>query len=185
MENIALFLLDIVQNSIEAQASSISIDIEKVEVNQQLRITIADNGQGISNKNIDKILNPFYTSRTTRKVGMGLPLLKQHVEQTGGYLHIISEVGRGTTVTFAFNLWHIDCPPPGNFADVLSTLIAANPQINFYACIRSEPRTFSFESKRFFEIFDGIPISQGELRQYLLSFLSENMEWLFLSNCTT
>ncbi|MGC8803920.1 MAG: hypothetical protein ACP5PS_09170, partial [Bacteroidales bacterium] len=79
-------------------------------------------------------------------------------------------------------LWHIDCPPPGNIADVLSTLITVNPQINFYVCIRSGLRTFSFESKKIREIFNGIPVFQSELRQYLFSFLSENMECFFISN---
>ncbi|HOK52610.1 MAG: ATP-binding protein [Bacteroidales bacterium] len=185
MENIALHILDIVQNAIEAGATRISIEIEKNDTNRHLRVMITDNGRGMSEEMITRALDPFYTSRTTRKVGIGLPLLKQQVEQTGGFLHIISQPHKGTTVSFGFNLEHIDCPPLGNIADVCSTLFIVNPQIDFYLHVSNGKCTFTCESKKILEIFDRLPLSQGELRQYIYSFLKENMDWLVQSKCTT
>lgn len=182
MENIALHLLDIIQNSIEAQSSHIAVEIEKDSITRQLRITVTDNGCGMSEQAIGKALDPFYTSRTTRKVGMGLPMLKQQVEQTGGFLHVISEVNKGTTVSFCFNLWHIDCPPIGNLTDIMSTLFVVNPKINFLLSVTNGVFSFTCESNQILEIFKDIPLSQQELRQYIFQFLSENMDWLINQN---
>jgi|YNPNPStandDraft_1061719.scaffolds.fasta_scaffold00355_6 hypothetical protein len=182
MENIALHLLDIIQNSIEAQSSHIAVEIEKDSITRQLRITVTDNGKGMSEQTINNALDPFYTSRTTRKVGMGLPLLKQQAEQTGGFLLITSELNKGTTVSFCFHLAHIDCPPIGDLADIMSTLFVVNPEINFSLCVRNGVFSFSCESKQILGIFKDLPLSQKELRQYIFQFLSENMNWLIHQN---
>ncbi|MCX7985361.1 MAG: ATP-binding protein [Bacteroidales bacterium] len=184
MENIALHMLDIVQNSIEANASRIYIEIEKDTTKQKLCITISDNGRGMNKEEIAKVLDPFYTSRTTRKVGMGLSLLKQQVDQTGGCLQIISEQNKGTSTKFCFNLSHIDCPPMGNFEDSISTFITVNPDIELILKVSCATKTFLFESKKFLEIFEGLPLTQSELRKYLYDFLSENMSWIYLTECT-
>jgi hypothetical protein len=177
MESIALHLLDIVENSIDAKASRIEIEISRDE-KQTLYITITDNGKGMTSEELEKACNPFYTSRTTRKVGIGLSLLKQHVEETEGFLKIESEKNVGTKISFAFNLWHIDCVPLGDLDDVLSTLIAVNPSICFFITIKFDNKVFSIDSKSIYEIFKDIPVSQNDIKNMTQQLIKENIEGL-------
>ena len=107
MNEIALHVLDITENSISAGATLIFIQINELEVADNYEVIISDNGKGISPEMLNKVTDAFVTSRTTRKVGLGLPLLKQNAEQTGGSFTIQSEVGKGTITTAIFKLNNI------------------------------------------------------------------------------
>ena len=127
----SLHILDIVENSIRAKASRIEIKVVEDTRKDLLTIEIKDNGQGIDEETIKKVVDPFFTTRTTRKVGLGLPLLSQAARESGGDVEIESKVGRGTRVKATFGYSHIDRKPLGNMEKTLITLIAGNPEVDF------------------------------------------------------
>jgi len=130
MEDLSLHILDIVENSITAKASRIKIKVVEDIRKDLLTIEIKDNGQGIDDETIKKVLDPFFTTRTTRKVGLGLPLLSQTARESGGDVKIESKVGRGTRVKATFGYSHIDRKPLGNMEKTLTTLIIGNPEVD-------------------------------------------------------
>ncbi len=131
MEDLSLHILDIVENSIGAKASMIKIRVVEDRSQDLLTIEIKDNGQGIDEETVKKVLDPFFTTRTTRKVGLGLPLLRQAARESGGDVEIESKVGRGTRVKATFGYSHIDRKPLGNMKATLTTLIVGNPEVDF------------------------------------------------------
>ncbi len=142
MKDISLHVLDIVQNSISAGASFIDIGVFEDTGENSFRVRIGDNGRGMSSEVIQKVTDPYYTSRTTRRVGLGIPLLKQNAEQCEGCLIIESEQGKGTLIEAVFVHDHIDRPSLGDIAGVFVLLISANPEIRFrYAHIRMVSNT--------------------------------------------
>ena len=131
MEDLSLHILDIVENSIAAGAKNISIKIIEEKKKDLLAVEITDNGRGMDKKTLKKVLDPFYTTRNTRKVGLGLPLLAQSAEESGGSIKIESEPRKKTTVKATFGYSHIDRKPLGDVGETLKVLIAGNPDIDF------------------------------------------------------
>ena len=138
MKELSLNILDIVQNSISAEASLIEILL--TETDETLRITIKDDGRGMSQEFLATVMDPFSTTRKTRKVGMGIPLFKLAAEQTGGDLVIESSVvpPTGTTLSARFRMDHLDCVPVGDYASSIVTLIQGSPDIDFLFEYRRE-----------------------------------------------
>jgi phosphoglycerate-specific signal transduction histidine kinase len=147
MTEIALHILDIIQNSIAANAKNVEVIIIESIEKDILEIRIIDNGKGIDSNLIEKVTDPFFTSRTTRKVGLGLSLFKQSAEQTGGSLKIESEVGKGTTVSVVYKLSNIDRPPLGDIAGVMCLLVSANPVLDFKYTHCTDIEKYEFDSK--------------------------------------
>jgi len=131
MEDLSLHILDIVENSIRAKASTIMIKVVEDIEKDLLTIEIRDNGQGMDEETVKKVLDPFFTTRTTRKVGLGLSLLGQAARESGGNIEIESEPSRGTRVLATFGHSHIDRKPLGNMEATLTTLIVGNPEVDF------------------------------------------------------
>ena len=131
MQELSLNILDIAQNSISAGASLIEIAIIENLAGNSFSVSIKDNGCGMSPEFVEKVTDPFTTTRTTRKVGMGLPLLKLAAEMTGGGLDIESRQGVGTEVTAHFVRDHIDRLPLGDIASTFGTLVFCNPDLDF------------------------------------------------------
>ena len=130
MQELSLNILDIAQNSIVADATLIEIGVS-VDENDFLAITIRDNGRGMSEETVKNVINPFYTSRTTRKVGLGVPFFKQAAEDTGGSFRIESKLGEGTFIEAVFDTNHIDYTPLGAVWDTVSMLIQMNENLDF------------------------------------------------------
>ena len=130
MKDLSLHILDIVENSITASATRISIDIAEDTRDDLLSLTIRDNGKGMDAEARKHALDPFYTTRTTRNVGLGLALLAQAAEQARGGLRLDSEPGRGTTVQATFQLSHPDRQPLGDIAETLKTILAGRPELD-------------------------------------------------------
>jgi hypothetical protein len=130
MQDLSLHILDIAENGITAGATLIEIDISEDLSRDLLQITIKDNGQGMDADMLRGATDPFVTSRTTRRVGMGLPLLKQAAEETGGDLRIRSELGKGTEVVATFKESHIDRRPLGDMGATATALIMGNPDLD-------------------------------------------------------
>jgi len=147
MLTLALNILDIVQNSIRAKASEIFIGIRESKAEDLYEITIKDNGNGIPAGILERVTDPFVTTRTTRKTGMGLPLLKFHSNLTGGDIKIDSVEGRGTSVKATFSLSHVDRQPLGDIAGVMTILMTANPEIDFLYGHKTEYGDYRLSSK--------------------------------------
>ena len=125
MNDLSLHIIDIIQNSLSAGAKRIGLTVKEDSANDRLTISIEDNGKGMSREVAAKLEDPFYTTRTTRKVGMGIPLFKQSAMQSGGNLSVESELGKGTTVTAWFELGNIDRPPLGDVANSFVLMVSA------------------------------------------------------------
>ena len=131
MRELSLNVMDIVQNSIRAGASLTTIRIDESVPGDTLAITVTDNGCGMSEEQVKSVVDPFFTTRTTRKVGLGVPLFKMEAEMTGGSFTIDSKLGAGTTLTAVFRPSHVDMIPLGDIGSVIHLLITCNPEIDF------------------------------------------------------
>ena len=130
MEDLSLHILDIMENSIAALASRIELTIAEDTLDDLLSLEIRDNGKGMDAEARSKALDPFFTTRTTRRVGLGLPLLAQAARQSGGTFELISEPGKGTTVKAAFQPSHLDMKPLGDIAETLRMILVSRPELD-------------------------------------------------------
>ncbi len=176
MKDLALHILDIVHNAISAKSTLIEVDIRESEDEDVLTLTVTDNGRGIPSHMLATVTDAYTTSRTTRKVGMGLPLLRQNAEQTGGGISIESEVGKGTTVTAKFGLNNIDRPPLGEISSVIVDLAASRPEVEFVYCHTTAVESFCFDTREVKEALDGTPMANAQMRRYLISMIDENLD---------
>ncbi len=159
MEDLSLHILDIVENSIAAGANRVEIRIVEDTGKDILSVEIRDNGKGMSEEVIGKAADPFYTTRTTRRVGLGLSLLSQSAKEADGDMTITSKEGDGTIVIAYLRHSHIDRKPIGNMAETLIVLIAGNPDIDFLYEHRLNNRAYSIDTKDIREELGDIPLS--------------------------
>lgn len=176
MDEIALNILDIAYNSIRAHATLIKITIVDSTKNNLIDLTIQDNGDGMDQTTLAKVTDPFYTTRTTRKVGLGIPLLKQITELTGGYLHITSLPGVGTTLQAHFIKNHIDTPMMGNVTDTMITLIQANENIDYIFEYNNDQNSFSFDTKQMKSLLGNVKINEPEVLLWLKGYIKEGLQ---------
>ncbi len=176
MKSLSLHLLDILQNSIVVDSTKIQIDIEDSKQRNVYQISIADNGKGMSEEMLKTVIDPYTTSRTTRKVGLGIPLFKMNAENTGGWLSIHSELGKGTTITACFVADHIDCPEPGDIAGTIVLTAATNETIHFVYTHKTDNGKYVFDTEEVKEILDGGPINDVQIIRYLREMIEENLE---------
>ena len=174
MPEIALNVLDIAQNSVRAEASLIQISVDVDETADTLTITIEDNGCGMTAEQTARVTDPFFTTRTTRKIGLGVPFFKMAAESTGGSFSIQSEPGVGTKVTAVFGLSHIDRMPLGDMNGTIYTLITFNTQIDFLYTYTFNQRSFTLDTRDFKHILEGVPLNNPEVSEYIRQFLNEN-----------
>ena len=172
MREIALNILDIAENSVKAKASLIEITVTAAD--NILTVTITDNGTGMSKDFLEKVTDPFTTTRTTRKVGMGIPLFKDAAEMTGGSFEIESEPGRGTRVTARFVIDSIDRAPLGDISDTAVTLLG--PDIDFVWVYTVNGRSFTFDTREIKAELGDIPIDSPEIISFLRNLLKENID---------
>ncbi len=175
MNNISMHILDIVQNSIRGNASLIEIIIREQQVQNKLELQIKDNGKGMDTEMLAHVTDPYTTTRTTRKVGLGLPLLKHTAEQANGLLKIQSSLGVGTLVNVVFQLGHIDRPPLGDLAGTIVLLTAANPDIDFKYIHQVNDKKYEFNTLNIKEVLGDIKISDPKIRGYLKEMILENV----------
>lgn len=177
MKDIAFHISDIAENGIGAGASRIDIGLQLE--GQQFTLTIADNGRGMDEQTLRRATDPFYTTRTTRKVGLGLPFLFQNTAQCGGTAHVASEPGRGTCVTAVFPLDNIDCPPAGDLPATLMQLLAGNPAVEICVDMRSGEQCESISSSEILETLDGIPAGHPMAARLIAEMFSSCLEEVF------
>jgi anti-sigma regulatory factor (Ser/Thr protein kinase) len=176
MKELALNILDIVQNSIRAKARQIEIQIEESEFRNLLRIVISDDGIGIPPEMLANVVDPYITSRTIRKVGMGLAFLKQHAEFAGGRLKIDSSEGKGTRVETWFLLNHIDRQPMGDISGVVKILIVANPLIEFLFEYKTDIGEFRIDTTEIKEVFKVKDLTDNNLMGDIRGVIEENLK---------
>lgn len=173
-----MHILDLAQNSIAAGAALVSLSIAEDTAANRLTIVIEDNGSGMGEEFLRQVEDPFTTTRTTRKVGMGIPLMKQNMQLAGGDLAIASELGKGTRLTATCLIDNIDRLPLGNIADTLYMLIIMNPALDFAFSLQVDGEEFSMDTRSMREILGGIALNTPDVSQFIRSFLKENIEAL-------
>ncbi len=172
MLELSLNILDIVQNSISANAKNIKIEIKLIEDN--LIIVIEDDGKGMDKETLKNVQNPFFTGRKTRKVGLGIPFFKQAAELSSGYLEIESELGKGTKVSAVFNTKDIDFMPLGDIWDTVGILVQLNPTVEFIYKVASENEEFVFDTKAIKEYLETDDLSNFEIIEWIKQYIKEN-----------
>ena len=172
MKELSLNILDVAKNSVTAGATKIGILVEETPV--RLTITITDNGCGMTPEFVRKVTDPFTTTRTTRKVGMGLSLMKMEAQMSGGDLSIESTVGEGTTVTSWFDPGNIDMPPLGDLTSSITTLIQGSPDIDFVFTHRTPAGEYTLDTGEIRQIMGDISLSEPEVIAWLTDYLNEN-----------
>ncbi len=174
MTEISLNVLDVANNSIRANATLIEISIHIKRDENILKIIIADNGCGMTKEQLDRVTDPFFTTRTTRGVGLGIPFFKQAAESTGGSFRIVSEPDVGTTVTAEFVLSHIDRMPLGDMNSTMHTLITLNTQIDFLYVYQFDDNVFRLDTREFREVLGNVSFQTPEVSAYIKEYLEEN-----------
>lgn len=163
MEDLSLHILDIVENSITAGASKITIKIIEDVKENLLLLEISDNGKGMDKEMFEHACDPFHTTRTTRKVGLGIPLLAQAARECMGDVKISTEKGKGSTITASFQYNHIDRKPIGDIEKTMIVLIASNPDIDFIFEHKKNGKTYILDTAYIKKELDGVPINTPDV----------------------
>ena len=168
-------VLDIAENSVRAKATFIDISLLQNTAAMLQTLTIRDNGKGMSADMVQSVTDPFTTTRTTRKVGLGLPFLKMAAQQTGGNLVIESAVGVGTTVTATFTQGHIDLMPLGDMGATIATLVQGAPDIDFLYTFEKNGTAFSFDTREARQMLGDVPLSEPAVYLFIKEHVNEGM----------
>ncbi|MDO4294568.1 MAG: ATP-binding protein [bacterium] len=174
MPEISLNILDVAENSTRAGASLVSISVQIDTANDRLSVRIQDDGCGMTAEQIAQVTDPFFTTRKTRKVGLGVPFFKSAAELTGGSFSIASTVGVGTCVTAVFVLSSIDRMPLGDMTATMHSLIVYHPETDFLYTYQYDERSFTLDTREFRQILEGLPLDTPEVSQYIREYLMEN-----------
>lgn len=175
MPEISLNILDVAQNSVRAEAKLIEISVIADTKADRLTIIIKDDGCGMSEEMVKRVIDPFYTTRTTRNIGLGIPFYKMSAENTGGSFSIESEVNVGTVVTAVYVISSIDRMPLGDMTGTIHSLIVYNTHIDFLYTYTINDRSFTLDTREFKEILgEDVSFAETEVSNYIKEFLSEN-----------
>lgn len=175
MKNIALHILDLVENSARAEAKSVEIAIFEDAKNDRYQLFIKDNGSGMNEEILQKATDPFFTSRTSRKVGLGLPLIKMNAERAGGSFSLDSVPGRGTRLEASFKLSHADRLPLGEIGDVLVLLTTGLPELHLVYEHKTPFGSYQFDTKEIRDIIGYSQDNNQEIRRFLRDMVAENL----------
>lgn len=176
MQELSLNVLDVAQNSVTAGATRISITVEENKDDDLLKIIIDDNGCGMTPEQVHKVADPFFTSRTTRKVGLGIPLFKMASELSGGTFSITSRKGVGTEVVATFGRSSIDRMPLGNMCDTICLLIRCNPMIDFVYTYKTQVGSFTLDTREMRGLLEGVPLDTPEVIQFIKQYIEEHTQ---------
>ena len=181
MREIALHLLDIAENSAAAESTKVSIEVHEDLLNDRLTAVVIDNGRGMDAETAQNVQDPFYTTRTTRNVGLGIPLLKLAAEQAEGRFSLQSEPGKGTRLEAEFRHSNIDRMPLGDLASTYLTVLISHPEIDWtfrYQVAEKdvECREFMFESADLKSELGEIPLTEPEVLAFVRGMIEEAVE---------
>ena len=173
MQELSLNVLDIAQNSVRAGASLVRITLDEDREKETLMISVADDGCGMTEEQVKSVTNPFFTTRTTRKVGLGIPFFMMAAEATGGSLTIHSTPGKGTETRAFFHTGHIDMLPVGNMAETVEMLITMNPDMDFLYVHSVGNEQFTLDTREIKAVLEDVPINSPEVASFIKETLAE------------
>ena len=175
MTEISLNILDVAQNSVRAEASLIEITVCADTKADLLTVIIKDNGCGMSEEQVKKVTDPFFTTRDTRSIGLGVPFFKLSAESTGGSFSLESKRGEGTTVTAAYVLSSIDRMPLGDMTETIHSLIVYNGHIDFAYTYSVDDKSFTLDTRELKEVLgEDVSFAEPEVSAYIKDYLTEN-----------
>ncbi len=172
MEDLSLHILDIAENCITAQASRVEIKIVEDSRANFMSVEVNDNGKGMDKELLENATDPFYTTRTTRKVGLGIPLLAQSARESNGDISVKSEIGKGTSIRTTFQYDHIDRRPLGDITQTMIILIMSNPDIDFLFEYKKNDNSYNLDTTEIKQDLDGIPINEPEVIRIIKNDIS-------------
>ena len=179
MRDLSLHILDLMQNSIRAQAKLVSLSVI-LENDGILSIIIEDDGTGMSEELLARVTSPFATTRTTRKVGLGIPMMAENCRLAGGDLRIESTLGKGTILTATLDTSSIDCLPLGDLPGTVTTLVTMNPdKPEFVLRCKSPKGEMQFDTREIREALQGVPLNEPEIAAWMQESLREEIEPIF------
>lgn len=176
MRELSLHISDILENSREAGATLIELTITENLKEDRLEITVSDNGKGMDEKTLERVFDPFFTTRTCRKVGLGLPLFKAAAQRCNGDVEVFSAPGKGTRVHASFQHSHIDRAPLGNLVSTLVVFLAGSPDIDIVYTHSVDEKSFTFDTRELREELEGIPLNTPPVLDWINRFLREGLE---------
>lgn len=179
MQELSLHILDIAQNSIVAQSSLIEISVLEDTVSDRLEILVMDNGKGMSQEFVKTVTDPFSTSRTTRRVGLGIPMFKMAAQLAAGDLEITSELGKGTVLKAWFSHSHIDRQPLGDMSGTIFILVQSNPDIDFVYTHRVDDNEFEFSTIEIKKVLGDVPLNSPDIALWIRDYLNEGITGLY------
>ncbi len=179
MKDLSLHIMDIVQNSVSARAKRIETAIAADVKNDCLKITVSDNGAGMDADLLSRVTSPFATTRTTRKVGLGLPLFKESSEMAGGEFRISSVKNEGTQVSASFKISHIDRLPLGDVAETMAGVIMAYPQIQWVLVLSNDSEEFRLDTDEVKGQLGEVPITEYEVITWIKGYIDEGIRFIF------
>jgi hypothetical protein len=175
VRELALHLLDIAHNSVSARAKNITIWVIEDTAADRLRLAVEDDGCGMDAETVQRVVDPFVTSRTTRNVGLGIPLLKAAAEACEGSLEIKSQPGQGTRIDIEFQRNHIDRMPLGDIAETILTLVVGCPEVHWRLIYQFDQDIFEFDDAEIKLTLDGIPLTEPSVLGYLRETIREGI----------
>ena len=178
MRELSLNILDIAQNSLSAGAGLVTLTVDEDSGADSLTLRVEDDGRGMDADTLQRVRDPFYTTRTTRKVGMGIPLFRMAAEMTGGSLDIVSEPGKGTAETASFSLSHIDRMPLGDMVGTVTALIRLNPGVDFVYRHTVDGRSFEMDTRELRAQLGDVPLSEPDVMEWIDGYLREQEDSL-------
>ena len=178
MKELSLHILDVIENGVSAGADLITLSIDENKEKNLLEITVIDNGKGIPADMCRKVMDPFFTTKTTRRVGLGLSLFREASHRCEGEFNLESQEGKGTEVFASFQLDHIDLAPMGDLAGTLISLIVGNQEVDFLYSHKVDKKELILDTRVIKSELDGIPVSNPEVFTYLSDFLKKSLKEL-------
>ncbi len=179
MVDLSLHLMDIIQNSVVVGSTCVEVGVDARKEQDLLTIWVRDDGWGMSPETVKKVSDPFYTTRKTRRAGLGIPLLTDAAQMAGGEVKIESELNRGTTVTATFRISHIDRKPLGDVADTMAASIMGHPELEFHLILKNDETEYIFRTEDVREQIGEIPISDVEIISFIREMLNEQITLIF------
>jgi anti-sigma regulatory factor (Ser/Thr protein kinase) len=176
LEDLSLHILDIVENAISAKAKKIEISVVEEPREDRLTIEIKDDGIGMDEEVSQKAVDPFFTTRSSRRVGLGLSFMAQAAQEAGGSLRIESTLGKGTKVTATFQYHHIDRKPLGSMVETMMTLLMGNPELDILYTHQKEGKSYVLSSSWLKNHFKDRSLVDPEVIQWMKTHLKEGLK---------
>ena len=175
MEELSLHIMDVLQNSLAAEARRIDLEIREDPERDRLRIKLVDDGKGMTMEELERVQDPFYTTKRDVGVGLGVPMFRWVVEHCDGSFVMKSQPGKGTSLEAEMGLSHIDRPPMGNLIDTLLGMVISSPDVRFVVSYRSGKGEFCFDSQEVKEMLGEVPLSDARVVGFLNEYFRENL----------